>query len=57
VGPAAIEILRQRYARGEIDAETFERMRARLEPSLEVPTSQLVQPAPPVESREPATTS
>jgi len=32
-GPTAIEILRQRYARGEIDAATFEQMRERLESS------------------------
>jgi putative membrane protein len=32
-GPSAIEILRQRYARGEIDATTFEQMRERLEAS------------------------
>ncbi len=31
--PSAIEILRQRYARGEIDAVTFEQMRERLEAS------------------------
>jgi len=32
-GPTAMEILRQRYARGEIDAATFEQMRERLEGS------------------------
>lgn len=30
-GTSAIEILRQRYARGEIDTATFESMRERLE--------------------------
>ncbi|HEX9058429.1 MAG TPA: SHOCT domain-containing protein [Ktedonobacterales bacterium] len=30
-GPSAMEILRQRFARGEIDATTFEQMRERLE--------------------------
>lgn len=29
--PSALEMLRQRYARGEIDTETFQRMRAQLE--------------------------
>lgn len=29
--PSALEILRQRYARGEIDATTFEQMRERIE--------------------------
>ena len=32
-GPSALEILRQRYARGEIDTATFEQMRERLEAS------------------------
>ena len=31
--PPALEILRQRYAAGEIDANTFEQMRERLEAS------------------------
>lgn len=32
-GPPALEILQQRYACGEIDAATFERMREQLEDS------------------------
>ncbi len=32
-GPTALEILRQRYARGEIDNAVFEQMRAQLEAS------------------------
>jgi putative membrane protein len=31
--PSALEILRRRYARGEIDVATFERMREQLETS------------------------
>ena len=30
-GPTALEILQQRYARGEIDTATYEQMRGRLE--------------------------
>ena len=33
--PSALEILRQRYAAGEIDAVTFEQMRERLEASYQ----------------------
>jgi putative membrane protein len=33
VSPSAHEILRQRYARGEIDEQTFVRMQARLDAS------------------------
>ena len=32
-GPSAEEILRRRFARGEIDAATYERMRERLDAS------------------------
>jgi putative membrane protein len=32
--PSALEILRQRYARGEIDAATYEQMRERLEATI-----------------------
>ena len=32
-GPTALEILQQRYARGEIDTETYEQMRERLQTS------------------------
>ena len=35
VQPSALEILRQRYARGEIDAATFEQMRERLQATNE----------------------
>lgn len=34
-GPSAMEILRQRFARGEIDATTYEQMRERLQPTQE----------------------
>ncbi len=33
--PSALEILRQRYARGEIDTATYEQMRERLENTSE----------------------
>ena len=35
VQPSALEILRQRYARGEIDAATYDQMRERLENPIE----------------------
>jgi putative membrane protein len=35
--PSALEILRQRYARGEIDTATHEQMRTRLETPLTQP--------------------
>src|SRR6266700_1780481 len=35
--PSAFEILRQRYARGEIDSATFEQMRERLQVTEHVP--------------------
>src|SRR5579884_1052655 len=35
--PPALEILRQRYARGEIDGETFDQMRERIEASYRPP--------------------
>ncbi len=40
--PSAVEILRQRYARGEIDDVTFQQMRERLEASM--PPGQQQQP-------------
>ncbi len=42
--PSAAEILRQRYARGEIDTATYEEMRRHLEPADE-PEEELRIPA------------
>jgi putative membrane protein len=44
-GPTAMEILRQRYARGEIDGMTFEQMRERLEASDKSPRGSQPEPA------------
>jgi putative membrane protein len=41
-GSSAMELLRQRFARGEIDAATFEQMRERLEAA----PNRLSQPGP-----------
>jgi putative membrane protein len=37
--PSALEILQQRYARGEIDYATFEQMRERLQASHQAPSA------------------
>ena len=47
VEPSAIEILRQRYARGEIDAVTFQQMLERLQASYPSPSARPVDPAYP----------
>lgn len=46
-GISALEILRQRYARGEIDAVTFEQMRERLEAAV-LPDTKPSSEKPPV---------
>lgn len=38
-GPWALEILEQRYARGEMDHATFEQMRERLQASRQTPSA------------------
>jgi Predicted membrane protein len=43
--PSALEILQRRYARGEIDATTFEQMRERLEASVASKTPSEKQPS------------
>lgn len=40
ITPSAMEILQQRYARGEIDTTTFEQMRERLEAHEQEPFAQ-----------------
>ena len=40
---SSMEILRQRYARGEIDAVTFDQMRERLQASEQLPPQEQVQ--------------
>lgn len=45
---SAMETLRQRYARGEIDAATFEDMRARLEATRTAPPATTSRPDEPL---------
>lgn len=45
-GPSALEILRQRYARGEIDEATYERMRQRID-TTNTPEAHDTLPTPP----------
>lgn len=49
--PSAQEILRQRYARGEIDTTTFEHMRERLDASASFEATQGTQKQPTMNTR------
>ncbi len=42
-GPSALEILSQRFARGEIDSATYERMRSQLQ-TPQTPQTQIIEP-------------
>jgi putative membrane protein len=49
-GPSSMEILRQRYARGEIDEATFARMREQLEGGQNIVTNEIRPPNTPTGS-------